>query len=172
MGTSERAARRSADDFYSRRNLLALTGFVVGCLAVAGLGGAVTSLTVDGWYKTLNTPVFNPPDQVFAPVWTALYVLMAVAAWRVWCRRESDERGRALVLFAAQLTCNLLWSGLFFGLMAVGAALVEIVLLWLLIVATAYRFSRVDRLAGWLMVPYAMWVLFASVLNAAIWWMN
>ena len=155
-----------------RRDLLALAGFVAGCLAIAGLGGAVTSLSVGGWYQGLTKPPFNPPDQVFAPVWTALYLMMAVAAWRVWRHRESRGRGRGLVLFALQLALNLLWSCLFFGLMAVGAALVEIVVLWVAIVATAAAFGHIDRAAGWLMVPYAAWVLFAAVLNAAIWWLN
>jgi len=155
-----------------RRDLLALAGFIAGCLVVAGLGGAVTSLSVGGWYQGLTKPPFNPPDQVFAPVWTALYLMMAVAAWRVWRHRDSRGRGRALVLFASQLALNLLWSCLFFGWMAVGAALVEIVVLWVAIVATAVAFGRIDRVAGWLMAPYAAWVLFAIVLNAAIWRLN
>jgi tryptophan-rich sensory protein len=155
-----------------RRELLALAGFVAGCLAIAGLGGAATSLSVGGWYQDLTKPPFNPPDQVFAPVWTALYLMMAVAAWRVWRHRESRGRGRGLVLFALQLALNLLWSCLFFGIMAVGAALIEIVFLWVAIVATAAAFGHIDRAAGWLMVPYAAWVLFAAVLNAAIWWLN
>jgi tryptophan-rich sensory protein len=150
----------------------ALVGFTVACLAVAGVGGAVTALSVDDWYKALTKPPFNPPDWVFAPVWTALYLLMAVAAWRVWRHRSSPERRSALVLFAIQLALNLLWSCVFFGLMAVGAALVEIVALWAAILGTAYKFIRIDLAAGWLMVPYAVWVSFAAVLNAAIWWLN
>lgn len=153
-------------------DLYALTGFVIGCLAVAGLGGLLTSLSVDGWYQTLAKPPFNPPDWVFAPVWTALYLMMAVAAWRIWRHRENGNRGFALVLFAVQLVLNLAWSGVFFGLMSIGVALLEIVLLWLAIVMTAIAFARIDRVAGWLIVPYAAWVLFASLLNAAIWWLN
>jgi len=110
-----------------RRGLLALAGFIAGCLAIAGLGGAVTSLSVGGWYQGLIKPPFNPPDQVFAPVWTILFLMMAIAAWRVWRHRESPGRGRALVLFASQLALNLLWSCLFFGFTAVGAALAELV---------------------------------------------
>ncbi len=155
-----------------RRDALALAGFVVGCLAISAIGGAVTALSVDGWYRALAKPAFNPPDWVFAPVWTALYLMMAVAAWRVWRRSAADGRARALALFGLQLALNLLWSCLFFGLMAVGAALGDIVLLWVVIVATAAAFGRIDRAAGWLMVPYAVWVLFAAALNAAIWWLN
>ncbi len=154
------------------RELVALGVAVAGCLAVAALGGAVTAQSVGGWYQTLSKPAFNPPDQVFAPVWTVLYVMMAVAAWRVWRRREAPGRGRALALFAAQLALNLAWSVLFFGLQAVGAALVEILVLWLAILITTAAFARIDRAAAWLMVPYLAWVSFAVALNAAIWRLN
>ena len=109
---------------------------------------------------------------VSGPVWTLLYLAMALAAWRVWRHGQHPDRKLALGLFAVQLALNLLWSGLFFGLTAVGAALVEIVVLWLAIVATLVAFGRIDSIAGWLMVPYAAWVLFAVTLNAAIWWLN
>ena len=155
-----------------RRELLALAGFAAACLAVAAVGGAVTSLPVDGWYRDLTKPAFNPPDWLFAPVWTALYLTMALAAWRVWRHRPSARRRTALRLFVAQLALNLLWSCLFFGLSAVGAALVEIVALLAAIVATGVAFARIDAVAGWLMVPYAAWVSFAVALNAAIWWLN
>ena len=154
------------------RDVLALLGFTAACLAVAGVGGAVTALSVDDWYRELTKPPFNPPDWVFAPVWTALYLLMAIAAWRVWRYRHYPGRRPALVLFAIQLALNLLWSCLFFGLGAVGVALVEIVALWAAILATAAKFVRIDLAAGWLMAPYAGWVSFATVLNAAIWWLN
>lgn len=158
--------------FSSGGDLPALIGFVAGCLAVAGIGGAVTALTVNDWYQTLVKPPFNPPDGVFAPVWTTLYVMMGVAAWRVWRRRGASTRGRALLFFGVQLGLNLLWSILFFGLTAVGAAFVEIVVLIAAIVATTVAFARIDRAAAWLMVPYAAWVTFAVVLNGAIWWLN
>lgn len=155
-----------------RRDLLGLAGFVAVCLAVASLGGAVTGLSVDDWYQHLDKPPFNPPDWVFAPVWTTLYLLMGLAAWRVWRHRQSPGRRPALLLFTTQLCLNLLWSCLFFGLTAVGAALVEIIVLWGAIVATAIRFGRIEALAGWLMVPYVAWVSFAVALNGAIWWLN
>ena len=154
------------------RDWLVLLGFILACLGIAALGGAITSLSVASWYPTLIKPAFNPPAQVFAPVWTVLYVLMAISAWRVWCQPQSARRTRALALFVVQLALNFAWSCLFFGLMAVAAAFIEIVLLWLAIVATALSFARIDRTAGWLMVPYAIWVLFAAVLNGAIWWLN
>ena len=146
--------------------------FLAVCLSVAALGGAVTSTSVNGWYQELAKPPFNPPDSVFAPVWTTLYVMMAVAAWRVWRQRHRAACGPALGVFGAQLALNLLWSYLFFGWLAIGLALVEVGVLWLAIVATAILFARIDRMAGWLLMPYAAWVLFASVLNGAIWWLN
>ena len=142
------------------------------CLAAAGIGGAVTALSVDNWYQELAKPPFNPPDWVFAPVWTALFLMMAVAAWRVWRYRQNLGRRSAMVLFATQLALNVLWSCLFFGLMAVGTALIEIFVLWVTIVVTTVSFRRIDRVASWLMLPYAIWVSFAAVLNAAIWWLN
>ena len=157
------------------RDLLALGGFVVLCLAVSALGGAVTATSVGTWYPTLHKPFFTPPDWVFAPVWTTLYVVMAVAAWRVW--RGGDEGGdgarrRALVAFALQLGLNLIWSFLFFGFRWVGAALVDVVVLVVLIAVTAVLFRRVDHLAGALFVPYLLWVGYATALNGAIWYLN
>ena len=155
-----------------RRRWLVLGAFLAVCLAVGGLGGALTASSVGGWYQGLVKPSFNPPDWVFGPVWTALYLTMAVAAWRVWDHRQSRGRGRALTLFALQLALNALWSALFFGWTNPGAALVEIVLLLIAVLLTAASFARIDRIAGWLMAPYAAWVSFAVVLNAAIWWLN
>lgn len=154
------------------RDLIALALFVILCLAVAGVGGAITAGSVDTWYPTLVKPAFNPPDWVFAPVWTTLYICMAVAAWRVWRTPASTARRNALLLFAVQLVLNLAWSALFFGLHRVGAALLEVIVLLLAIAATGLVFRRLDRLAGLLFVPYVLWVAYASVLNFSIWWLN
>ena len=113
-----------------------------------------------------------PPRLGFRAGMDDVVFLMALAAWRVWRHRQSPGRRPALLIFTTQLSLNLLWSCLFFGLTAVGAALVEIVVLWSAIVATAVRFGRIDAVAGWLMVPYPAWVSFAVALNAAIWWLN
>lgn len=153
-------------------DLLGLVGFAVLCLAVSGIGGAITATSVDGWYQTLQKPSFNPPDWVFGPVWTVLYVMMAVAAWRVW-RRAGFASGRtALAAFLVQLGLNLAWTVLFFGVQAIGPALIEIVVLLAAIVVTAVLFWRIDRLAGWLLVPYGLWVAYAALLNAALWRLN
>lgn len=154
------------------RRRLALGGFLVVCFLVSGLGGLATSASVGGWYQTLVRPPLNPPDWVFAPVWTTLFVLMAIAAWRVWLHGAPVPRKRALRLFWVQLALNLLWSVLFFALQSIGLALIEIVMLLAAIVATLIAFSAIDRTAAWLLVPYAAWVSFATYLNAALWWLN
>jgi tryptophan-rich sensory protein len=154
------------------RDIMALCGFLFLCLAVSGIGGAITATSVGAWYQTLVKPPFNPPDWVFAPVWTVLYCLMAVAAWRVWRRPDHGRTERALAVFVLQLVLNLLWSFLFFGLQRIGLALVEIGFLLLVLVVNTHLFWRVDRWAGLLFVPYVAWVAFASLLNGAIWWLN
>ena len=155
-----------------RDDLIGLAGFLLACFAVAGAAGAVTADSVATWYSTLNKPAFTPPDGVFAPVWTALYAAMAVAGWRVW-RKVGFAGGRtALGLFAVQLLLNGAWSFLFFGAHRIGAALVEIVVLWLVIAATTIAFWRIDRIAGFLFFPYLLWVGYATALNAGIWLAN
>lgn len=151
--------------------LAALAAFVGLCLVVGAVGGAVTATSVGTWYAGLAKPGFNPPNGVFGPVWTALYVMMAVAAWRVW-RAGAPVRGRALGLWGAQLALNLAWSCLFFGLRAPGPALAEIAVLWAAIAATMLAFRRLDRFAAWLMAPYLAWVSFAAVLNYEVWRLN
>jgi tryptophan-rich sensory protein len=149
-----------------RRELASLAGFLVVSFIVASLGGWVTASSVGTWYQGLAKPSFNPPDWVFGPVWTVLYALMAIAAWRVRASRT------AMLFWSVQLALNLLWSVLFFGLRQIGLALAEIAVLWVAIAATALVFHRTDRLAAALMLPYLLWVCFAAVLNAAIWTLN
>ncbi len=145
---------------------LVLALLVVLCLAVGSLAGYMTAQSVVTWYPTLVKPWFNPPSWLFAPVWTVLYIMMAIAAWLVWLRKGS------LVLFYVQLALNFLWTFLFFNQQAPGLALIEIVAMWLAILATLLGFWKIDRRAGWLLVPYLAWVSFAGFLNASIWWLN
>ena len=154
------------------RDLLGLLAFVVICLAVSGIGGAITATSVGTWYQELQKPPFNPPDWVFAPVWTTLYLMMAVAGWRVWRVRPAGPGRVALAVFALQLALNLAWSFLFFGLRRIDLALVEILLLLLTIVATTVLFWRIDRVAGALFVPYGIWVVYAAALNGSLWLLN
>jgi len=172
MQDASAAAATPVGEHRTRRERAALVGFIAGCAAVYAISGALTAVSVGGWYQGLAKPAFNPPDWLFAPVWGVLYAMMAVAVWRVWRLREHPGRSAALGLFAVQLLLNVGWSAVFFGLQAVGAALVEIVVLWLAIAATTAAFIRVDRGAGLMLVPYLLWVSFAAVLNAAIWRLN
>lgn len=155
-----------------RQEFAGLAGFVLLCLAVSALGGLATSSSVGTWYQTLAKPSFNPPDWVFAPVWTTLYIFMAIAGWRVWRTPDSRVRTLALRAFFVQLVLNFVWSVLFFGLQAIGLALVEIIALLVAIVVTTVLFWRIDRPAGILFLPYIMWVAFASLLNSALWVLN
>lgn len=158
----------AAPSWRSGQSLAGLALFLALSLLVSVLGGLITATTVGGWYQGLAKPSFNPPDWLFAPVWTTLFVLMAVAAWRVWRQPPSTDRQWGLRLYGLQLALNLLWSFLFFGLMAPAAALVEIVWLLGLIAGTAWLFARADRAAGLLLAPYLAWVAFAALLNASI----
>ena len=135
---------------------------------------SLTSVFVStgGWYAELNKPVWNPPNWIFGPVWTVLYIMMAVAAWRVWLRGGWKVQRTPLSLFLIQWTLNALWTPLFFGFHLLGWAFVEILVLLVFILLTLRAFWPVDRMAAFLMVPYALWVAFASVLNFTIWRLN
>lgn len=159
-------------DIGKAKDLLMLALLVGICVGIGGLGGAVTAESVTTWYATLNKPSFNPPNWIFGPVWTTLYVLMGVAAWRVWRTAGRDAARGPLALFALQLAVNLGWSVAFFGLRNPGLAVVVILALDLLVLATALTFRRIDRPAALLLVPYLAWISFATVLNVAIWRLN
>jgi tryptophan-rich sensory protein len=149
--------------------MLALLGFLGVCFFAAFLGARATMGAVVTWYPTLVKPSWNPPAWVFGPVWTLLYAMMAVAAWLVWRR---VDWGVALTVFGVQLALNVAWSFCFFALRNPLAGLVDILLLWVAIAVTMVLFWRVDRLAGWLLVPYLFWVTFATMLNFSIWRLN
>jgi tryptophan-rich sensory protein len=143
------------------------------CLAAGFIGSMFTTPAIPTWYAGLVKPPFSPPNWVFAPVWTTLYVLMGIAAYIVWRKGTGTEHVRSgLILFIIQLVLNLLWSVFFFGLRSPLAGVIVIMVLWVLILLTIIRFFRVSRLAGWLMVPYILWVTFASALNIAVWVLN
>jgi translocator protein len=154
------------------RSVLALFVFLGVCLGAGGLGAVATTPEIDGWYRTLAKPEWNPPNEVFGPVWTALFVLMAIAGWLVWQKEHSGPRRVGLILFGLQLALNVAWSWIFFALHQPEWAVIEIVLLWLAIFATLVVFLRQSRPAGALLVPYLTWVTFAAGLNFAIWRLN
>lgn len=154
------------------RDLLGLAAFVAACLVVSAIGGWVTARSVDTWYQALQKPAFNPPDWLFAPVWTLLYMTIAISGWRAWRSPARARLRAAMAAYAAQLALNLAWSCVFFGSRAIGPALAVILLLLLAIGVNVALFWRVDRLAGWLLLPYAAWVAFAAGLNFELWRLN
>lgn len=151
----------------ANRRFLSLGFFLVICFAASAAGGFATYYSLGGWYPDLRKPEWTPPSAVFGPVWTVLYAMMAVAAWLVW-ERYHGAAFPALKLFGYQLGMNVLWSIVFFGLRSPDAAASVIVVLWILIAATAFSFYRLHRLAGSLLIPYLMWVTFAAALNFSI----
>lgn len=154
------------------RFVRALLIFVAITLAVGAIGGAVTSGPVATWYPTLNKPEINPPDWVFAPVWTTLYLMMALAAAIVWIKADHARRRAAMAWFSVQLALNLAWSVIFFGLQQIGLAILCLGALWIAILITARLFWSIAGIAGLLFVPYLAWVTFAGVLNLLIWRLN
>ncbi|HET6442192.1 MAG TPA: TspO/MBR family protein [Phycisphaerae bacterium] len=156
-----------------RRQVIGLVVSLAAVFAAAGVGSHFTARSVAGWYPTLAKPSWTPPGAVFAPVWTALYFLMALAAWLVWRKAGGLAAARLpLALFAVQLALNAAWSILFFGLRMPGLAFGELVLLWVAIAATLAAFRRVLPAAGLLLAPYLAWVTFAGALNFALWRLN
>lgn len=139
---------------------------------MAGIvGGLFTAPAIESWYAGLIKPTLSPPNWIFAPVWTLLYLLMGVAAYLVW-KENTKEKNDALFLFFTQLVLNSLWSILFFALKNPGLALFEIAILWSLILATLVKFLRIKKWAGYLLIPYLAWVSFATYLNFMIWRLN
>jgi tryptophan-rich sensory protein len=142
-------------------------------LLVGTTAGLFTSSGVNGWYAVANKPWFNPPNWIFAPVWTTLYVLMGIALFLVW-KSDADMgiKKTAISLFAVQLVLNFFWSFIFFKMQQPGWAFAEIILMWLMILMTILWFGKISSTAAWLLVPYICWVSFASVLNYSIWKLN
>lgn len=149
-----------------------LPAFVGLCLLVAAVAALSTASSVSTWYPTLKKPVWNPPNAVFGPVWTTLYIMIGIAGWLVWRVEPGEARKRALRWWIVQLVLNFLWTPLFFGLQTPGVAAIEIVLLWVAIVAFVRAAWKICIPAAVLFLPYWMWVTFATMLNFAIWWLN
>jgi translocator protein len=150
-------------------DIVGLIGFIGVCFAAASMG----SIFRPGkWYEQLSKPSWRPPNWLFAPVWTTLYLAMAASGWLVWRMTGFTGAGGPLAVFFIQLVLNTAWTPIFFGLRRVGLAFVEIIALWLAIVATIILFRSVNELAAWLLVPYLAWVSFAAALNYSIWRLN
>ncbi len=141
-------------------------------LAVGGIAGFSTATAIDTWYVYLNKPSFNPPNWIFAPVWTILYIMMGIALCLIWKLPASPKRNTAMVVFFIQLLLNFLWSLIFFNKHEIGYALIDIVLLLLMILITIFYFRPLSKSAALMLVPYLLWVSFATVLNYSIWFLN
>jgi tryptophan-rich sensory protein len=141
-------------------------------LGVGFVSGFATASSIGDWYAQLNKPSFNPPNWIFAPVWTLLYIMMGISLSMIWTKPPSLYKSNALWLFFIQLFLNFCWSFLFFNFHKIGLALVDISLLWIFIVLTIIAFSKLDKIVAWLLVPYICWVSFATILNAAIYRLN
>lgn len=142
-------------------------------LGIAATASLVTITQIPGWYTALNKPAFNPPNWLFGPVWTILYILIATAAYMVWNKRNQTTLYKTTRnIYIIQLLLNFIWSIIFFGLHQILIALIVIILLWVNIIANMYYFARFSKAACWLLLPYLLWVSFASVLNFSIYLLN
>ena len=145
------------------------TSLIVFLLLTGATAAIGSQFTPGEWYAELDKPFFNPPNWIFAPVWSALYVMMAIAAWRIW---RQGGLNMAITLWTIQLILNGLWSWIFFGLHSIEVALIDIIILVVVVTMVTLTFFRRDRLAGYLMVPYLVWIAFASLLNFSLWILN
>ncbi len=141
-------------------------------IGVGAIAGFATASNIGSWYATLSKPRFNPPNWIFAPVWTLLYILMGISFYLIWKQPASRYKSNAILIFLVQLFMNFCWSFLFFYFHQIGLAFLNIVMLWIFIVLTIFSFSRIDKRASWLLVPYICWVSFAAILNGAIFHLN
>lgn len=141
-------------------------------LSVGAIAGMFTAQAVPTWYASLNRPSFNPPNWVFGPVWTFLYILLGFSFFLIWKLENSKQRNLAIWAFSIQLLLNFIWSFLFFYFNMIGIALIEIIFLWLSIVFMLYSFYRINHLSAFINIPYLLWVTFATILNAGYYFLN
>lgn len=151
---------------------LTLAACIAGVLLVGFTSGIATASGMNGWYDLLQKPFFNPPSWVFGPAWTMLYILMGIGLYIILQTPVSEMRTRALIVFGVQLTLNFAWSFLFFYFHRPGIALVEILTLWTFILLMIVQFHKLSPTAAFLQMPYLVWVSFATLLNASLWYLN
>ena len=153
-------------------DIVKLVSSLLFTVGLGSLGGIFTISEIPNWYAGLQKPSFNPPNWIFGPVWTLLYILMGISVYLIWKQPDSNIRNTALLLFVVQFILNFCWSIIFFKLHQTGWALVEIIAMWMFIFLTILWFGKLSSTASWLVVPYISWVSFATLLNAAIWKLN
>ena len=169
MASSEMSCQATGTKSGSDRHWDVLVGFVLLCFAAAASG---SQFSPGEWYRGLQRPDLAPPNWVFGPVWTTLYLMMAVSGWLMWISSTGKARKICMTVFVLQLVLNAAWSALFFGLHRPDLAFFEIIVLWLAIVATIALFRRQSNVAAWLLLPYLAWVSFAAFLNYGFWTLN
>lgn len=153
--------------------MLKILGFILICELIGILGSYFTISSIATWYATLNKPFFNPPNYLFGPVWTALYALMGISAYMIWEKGITNKSVMvALKYFGIQLFLNAIWSPIFFGKKDLLLALFVIILMWIFICFTIWKFYKIRKIAAFLMFPYLLWVSFATILNYSIWYLN
>ena len=152
--------------------MFSLIAFIVLCFSAAAFGSVFTNKSLKTWYQTIKKPTWNPPNKIFGPVWSSLYLMMALAGWMVWERLPQKGFSVPMVLFFVQLVLNTFWSVIFFGLRSPGWAFVEVVFLWIGITLTMVSFWAVYWVSGVLFFPYLLWVSFTAILNFTIWRLN
>lgn len=154
-------------------DILRLAASLIICLLAGVIGSLFTITQVNTWYLTLNKPIFNPPSWVFSPVWTFLYILMGVSLYLVLSEGIDYKYVRtALYIFGVQLTLNVLWTAVFFGMESLLGGLVIIVILWFTVFVTILRFNEISKMSAYLLLPYIIWVSYAGILNLSIWILN
>ena len=154
-------------------NIPKLAASIIICLMAGFIGSVFTVDSIQTWYMGIEKPFFNPPNWIFGPVWTTLFILMGISLYLVWSRGiKTNDAKIALTLFSAQLVLNVLWSIIFFSLKSPFYAFIEIVILWTAILFTIIWFRKISKTAGYLLVPYILWVSFAAVLNLSIFLLN
>jgi len=153
----------------NRVKILKLIASILICQGVGSIGALFTSPAILTWYTTIQKPSFNPPNWIFAPVWTLLFLMMGISLYFVWSKGWEDKKIKiAVFIFSAQLALNIFWSLLFFGLQSPFYAFIEIIILWLAILLTIISFYKISKIATYLLLPYILWVSFAAVLNFSI----
>ncbi len=153
-------------------NWVSLLACVGGVLLIGTISGLANAGSINGWFSTLNKPSFNPPNYLFGPVWTTLYILMGISLYLILQSPRTDSRNTALIIFAFQMVLNFSWSFLFFYFKWPGIAFMEIIVMWIAIIMMILTFYRISNTAAYLQIPYLMWVSFASILNGTIWYLN
>lgn len=141
-------------------------------LVIGALGGVATTSGLESWYQTIQKPSFNPPNYLFGPVWSLLYILMGISFYLILISKNQKPKTKAIAIFVIQIILNLAWSFIFFKFHLLGWALIEIILIWIAVLAMITIFYRINKVAAFLQIPYLVWVSFASILNGAFWYIN